>query len=96
MKTDSTGKDRSAATGVACKRANQFLHFLPVDVADRTPGEMRQKLVAQIAAVDDDRPGLPDPLAALEDCLGDGFEEGLAGCVGCLFAAPDGGQYFSS
>ncbi len=69
-------------------------HLLPVDIGNRTPGEMRQKLVAEIAPVDVERPGLPDPLVTPERCLGDRLEQRLSGCRGRFLAAPDGGEHF--
>ena len=53
---------------------------------------MRQDLPAQVAPVDHQRPGLPDPAAALECRLGDHLEQGLSRIARHILSAPDGGK----
>ena len=90
--TESTGIERSAATGVARSDANQSRTSLPVDVGDLPSPEAGQDLVFQVAPVDIERSRLPEPSVAFEHGLGDGLEEGLGGIAGRVLSTSDRGE----
>ena len=78
------GGDRRRA-----QRGEPVANLLPVDVGDGASGEMRQDLVAQVAAVHVERSGLPDPFVPLEHGFGDGLEEGFVGPEGRIPIPPN-------
>ncbi len=91
MMTESTGIERSAATGVA-QRCEPVPDVPTVDVADLPSLEAGQDLVLQVAPVDIERSRLPEPPVALEHGLGDGLEEGVGGVAGWVLSPPDRGD----
>ena len=92
MMTESTGMERSAATGGSAERGEPVANLPDVDVCDWTSREARQDLVAQVAPVHPERSLFPDPLVALEHGLGDGLEEGFAGMRRRILPPPNRGQ----
>ena len=84
--------DRSAATGVARSEEKPVPNILPVDVGDLPSVEAGQDLVLQVAPVDIERSGLPEPPVSLEHGLGDGLEEGLSGIAGRVLSTSDRGE----
>ena len=91
MMTDSTGMERSAATGVGRSEGEPAEDLAPVDVGDLASREVRQDLFAKIVPVRAQRSGLPEPRVALEHGPGDGLEERLPGAKRSVFAASDRG-----
>ena len=90
------GEHRHGAIGGGwgCPQRGEPVADLPaVDVGDRPSRELRQDLLAQIAPVHIERSRLPDPLVALEHCLGDSLEEGFSGIAGRILSTPDRGKY---
>ena len=95
MMTESTGIERSAATGVARREANQLRTSRRSMSAIGRPEKRGRDLLAQIAPVHLERSHLPSPLVAPEHGLGDGLEEGFVGVTRRILSPPDRGQHLA-
>ena len=81
------GGDRRRA-----QRGEPVPNIPPVNVGDLPSVEAGHDLVLQVAPVDIERSGLPEPSVSLEHGLGDGLEEGLSGIAGRVLSTSDRGE----